>query len=302
MSRGRGVFFLASDNVLDNTLAFLNSFREYNPEIPLCLVPFNTNVATITSLAPAYEFSIFENTSNLAVCDDMSRLVHGRCLGHYRKLAIWDGNFEEFIYIDVDTIVLSKLAPLFALLGDYDVITATSDHPSALRFVWRVPPDGLLPPEAIRFSANTGFFISRKGPLTLSSMYKRIHEALTLRPYLEINCMEQALLNYFIVHSDLKYSSLRVLAQSERFRSLPQEVWGADLEDHEMTTDLSSRLGISPLMVHWAGLSSTGACQRSSLWTYYRGQNWNHAPSTNRVTVRKDNYQWNAASDCSSLL
>lgn len=37
------VYFMANNKVLDMTIAFLNSFRMHNKELPLCLIPYNND-------------------------------------------------------------------------------------------------------------------------------------------------------------------------------------------------------------------------------------------------------------------
>ena len=46
----RGVYFLANDGILDMAIAFLNSFRTYNPSTALCLIPYADDVEQLTSL------------------------------------------------------------------------------------------------------------------------------------------------------------------------------------------------------------------------------------------------------------
>ena len=54
----RGVYFLANDQCVELTIAFLNSFRFWNPSISLCFVPFDDRVASVeASLAGALELS-----------------------------------------------------------------------------------------------------------------------------------------------------------------------------------------------------------------------------------------------------
>src|ERR1700730_17769535 len=109
MPSSRGVYFLANDRVLDLAIAFLNSFRRYNPEIPLCLVPFDENFDEVCDLRSKYVFSVFSDAIALQRCDELSKHFAGHRSGQFRKLAIWEGVFDEFIYIDVDTVVLSDI-------------------------------------------------------------------------------------------------------------------------------------------------------------------------------------------------
>src|SRR6185369_9998739 len=121
----RGVYFLANDRVYDQVLGFLNSFRTYNPTIPLRLIPFADDHERVAELADRYDFSIWTDAAVLRDCDAISRAFHdGATSGHYRKLAMWTGDFDEFVYVDSDTIVLERFDFVFDYLERYDFVTS----------------------------------------------------------------------------------------------------------------------------------------------------------------------------------
>ena len=272
----RGVYFLASDSVYECTLAFLSSFRLKNPKLPLCLIPFSPECDRVRRLAKGFDFSVFDDSDALEWCDRVGHGFHGRRVGHYRKLSMWAGGFEEFIYIDVDTIILQPLNELYDLLHEFDFVTASSNHPDAIRYVWCAPPTSILSEEAIAFSANTGFIISKRRSLNMGYLQRKISEAMSIRGYMSLSCMEQPLLNYLIVESGLRYTSLRALAQGAKEPHLPQEVWGADVLDSETVDELMARLNVYPLMIHWAGLARGGACKSNSIWKSFRALGQQH--------------------------
>ncbi|MFC2101137.1 hypothetical protein ACFLRZ_04835, partial [Bacteroidota bacterium] len=107
--RTKGVYFVANDGVIELAIAFLNSFRKFNPEIPLCLIPFSSDITRLSKLQAIYNFTIYENPDFIKFCEKVSRQFHGRVFGHYMKLAIWQGPFDEFIYIDTDILVMRKI-------------------------------------------------------------------------------------------------------------------------------------------------------------------------------------------------
>ena len=105
----RGVYFLANDGILDMAIAFLNSFRTYNPSTALCLIPYADDVEQFTSLHQQYNFTVWSDVDKLRWCDDISWSFHGCVVGQYRKLAMWEGPFDRFVYIDCDTVVLHNI-------------------------------------------------------------------------------------------------------------------------------------------------------------------------------------------------
>lgn len=253
-----GIYFLANDKVFEQTVAFLNSLRAHNPRIPLCLIPYDRDISMISELAAEYGFSIFEDSRCLATCDAISLHFHGKSRGHYRKIAAWNGIFDEFIYIDVDTIVLRRLDDVLSLLDRYDVITAFSNEPHSRKFVWKdsIDPTLGVTRDEIDFAANTGFIASKKGLLRLPGIENLVLQARELAPHMELLCVEQAPLNYLIVKSTSRYTSLHRLNRESGDHTWPAECWPGD---DKWKIDLNGRSSYGGemrevLFVHWSGL------------------------------------------------
>jgi hypothetical protein len=193
---GHGVYFLANDRVFDNVVAFLNSFRAHNPTTELCLIPFADDVERTMALASRYDFTTFTDEDVLRRCDAIGARFHGKPAGHYRKLAAWHGQFDRFLYIDCDTVVLEPVDFVFDYLDEYDFLTSHSDLQSIRKFVWRdsIYDAGALTRQQIRFSANTGFVASRLDAQNLHEVEARLDGALALAEHMELMCFEQPLL------------------------------------------------------------------------------------------------------------
>src|SRR5690349_18229050 len=101
----RGLYFLGDDEMFVFVVSFLNSVRRYNTDLPLCFIPFNDHIDKIEALQERFNFSLWRDQAVLAKCDHISTEFHGSVAGHYRKLAIWEGDYDEFVYIDIDTTV-----------------------------------------------------------------------------------------------------------------------------------------------------------------------------------------------------
>lgn len=250
----KGAFFVANDGIYDLAIAFLNSFRIHNPTLPLCLIPYRDDIERISKLATKYNFSIFDDQSLLARCDEMSRQIHGRVFGHYRKFVAWHGPFDEFIYMDTDTVVTSDVTFAYDFLKDYAFIFSHSDAPYLKRFVWNkgIDATGALTPEQIRFSTNTGYFCSAKGTLTLDEVEGKLTGALELVDHMALFCIEQPFMNYVVVTSGKPYTSIWNIAKS-RSLDIPVEKWGGErlrLQRMENCRTLEHRV----FMVHWAGV------------------------------------------------
>ncbi|GAA1766981.1 hypothetical protein GCM10009681_42580 [Luedemannella helvata] len=272
------MYFLANDRVYEQAVAFLNSFRQHNPDVPLCLVPFADDVARVAALADRYDFTIWSDLAMLRRCDELSRRFHGEVLGQYRKVALWSGGYDEFVYVDCDTVVLRPVDFALDLLSDYDVVASHSDIPGIRRFVWRdsIMDTGALTAWQIRYAASTGFLASRRGVLDADRVCADPTEALALAPHMALECSEQPLLNYLIVTSGGRYSSLFTIALRTRDRTMPQEVWaGSDLGEVSGGQVLPPPNHPSVLLVHWAGQwervrREGGDIPYRQLWEHYR--------------------------------
>jgi hypothetical protein len=276
----RGVYFLANDRIYEQAVAFLNSFRLHNPTIPLCLVPFAADSGRVRALAARYHFSVLGDCAVLDACDRIGAAFHnGDIAGQYRKLAMWCGPYDEFLYIDSDTVVLEPVDFVFDHLDGYGFLTSHSDMPHIRQWVWHesIYASGALTREQIDFAANTGFVASRRGLLDPREVERGLAAPLALRPHMQLLCSEQPLLNYLIVTSGHAYSSLFVDARSSGDTTIPLERWAGD----DLGPVVSGRLPAPPaapnpvLLVHWAGFwqsvrDTGGVVPYHDLWRHYR--------------------------------
>jgi hypothetical protein len=288
MGRRRGVYFLANDFILDRGLAFLNSFRRYNRSIPLCLIPYAEDVDRLLALQDRYDFTIWADTQLLHTCDDISRSFHGaeRTEQKYRKLALWEGEYDEFIYFDSDTVVLRDVGFVFEYLDRFAFVTASSNYSETRGLVWNdsIYQAGALTEEQISYAANTGFVASRKEHLRFDDIQQRWPAALPLAPHMYLETCEQPLLNYLIVTSGLSYTSLFATAAATGATDIPLERWAGLPIGAVRDGEIVSAESPPALFVHWAGLwyrdgqdiarhpqFDPTELPNYNLWSYYRG-------------------------------
>jgi hypothetical protein len=274
---GRGVYFLANNTVFEQVVAFLRSFRTHNPEIPLCLIPFDANFDKVSALSEAYSFSVYDNAAMLASCDAISEKFHGFVLGTYRKLVAWEGDFDSFIYIDIDTVVIQSIDFAFDYLEHGDYVASHSNLENIRRFVWKdnVYDTNLLTRAQIDYSTNTGFFVSRRGMLPMKHCVAKAKWALELKDCMELDCMEQPFLNYLVVTSGYVYTSLLQLLMVGLAPKVPLEWWAGTPGGQVVGGKLYDPKGAGVFLVHWAGLwkrsaGSSAATPYKELWDFYR--------------------------------
>lgn len=285
----RGIYFLANDSMADFAIAFLNSVRAYNPNLPVCLIPFNDQVDEIMTLQKTFAFSVVDQSSILSRCDNISIQFHSKIVGHYRKLAAWEGPFESFIYIDVDSVVLHSLDFVFKFLDVFDFVTAHSYEPgySTAHWVWKesVHSSEKLDNEQIAFCANTGFIASQKASLPIQDITRHVLTALDVKSHMDLRTFEQPFLNYLIVTSGKPYTSLLSLKLSATSRQIPLELEWQDIaivqNGRVLTTkNCTGRAVLSDiLMVHWYGEPGKMAARKSPLWKFYRDLPFRRTPN-----------------------
>jgi hypothetical protein len=189
---------------------------------------------------------------------------------------MWEGPFDEFVYIDTDTVVLTDVGFVFGHLDDFGFVASHSNLPEIRKWVWKesIYDARVLTPRQIAYAANTGFLASRRECLRRASVEQRLTGAVALAEHMELYCCEQPLLNYLMVTAGVRYGSLLSIAALTRAWQTPLERWAGDpsfvVQDGRV---------ISPetpdLMMHWAGqwawARDTGEqIPYFDLWNHYR--------------------------------
>lgn len=282
-NNSKGVYFLANNKVLNLTIAFLNSFKAHNYDLDLCFIPYDDDIDEIIHLRHTYNFVVYENMDLLELCDQISIKFHGIKVGAYRKLAIWEGFYDQFIYIDIDTIVLKNLSFVWKNLNHCKIFTSHSNLSHIRRWVWKesIYNSGKLSNLQIEYAANTGFIVSTKGTIQMNWVVEQIEAALVLKDDMQLLCMEQPFLNYLIVTSGYNYGSL---LSFYNWDALNGTNTGVELEYWAGRPGGKTRKGtfISPekrptFLLHWAGVWRNNEDITSipyfEIWDYYRNLN-----------------------------
>lgn len=276
MKTNRGVYIIADDSVIHFLVALLNSLRYHNSRLNICIIPFNDQTIAIRQLQEHYSFDIFSDKELLIECDRLSMLFHGAIRGYYRKFAAWFGKFESFIYLDSDIVVTKSLDPLFSLLSTYDFIFNEGPAPGNRRFVWKdsIYTIGVLTADQIEFAANAGFFASKKNVLRWPEISLAAQQARLLVEHMDLGSSDQAFLNYLVVTSGRRYSSLCALREDGQFKKVGICWWGGARGGIVLGSQIYAIfwkskfcLGTLPVsLVHWAGANTK--IDRKTSWYF----------------------------------
>jgi hypothetical protein len=253
-----GVFFSGNDVVYDWLVAFLNSFRTFNPDLRLVLIPFNNQCERLVRLSDAYGFEVYEDTFSFKRLEAIGRAFE---LGHtptgpywFRRYAAFWGPCDRFMYLDARQVVLANVKPAISALDKFDFELLHFD--CALDQVYE---PGELRTDLLRAGKargfNSGRWIARKGLFTIEDFEELASDALKVRHQLNPRNTDQAFINYCCDMKSVRYGHV-----SEVLGNLCHIHWarqpGTIYQDKDYFylwdyggTDHKKQL----LLVHWAG-------------------------------------------------
>ncbi len=193
-----GVYFSANDVVYDWAIAFLNSYRTFNPDLRLILIPFNNQCDRLLKLQDTYNFEIYTDPS----FERLEAIGKAFELGHtptgpywFRRYAAFWGPCDRFMYLDARQVVLADLKPIIQALDDYDFDLLHFD--CAINQVYE---PGELRRQLLRQGKargfNSGRWAARKGLFTLEEFEQLATDAIKVRDQLNPRNTDQAFINY----------------------------------------------------------------------------------------------------------
>ena len=272
---GCGVYFSANDAVYDWAVAFLNSYRRFNPDLPLYLIPFNEDCDRLLDLQSEYDFKIYTDPAfdRLEAIGKAFELGHAEGVGPYwfRRYAAFWGPLDEFMYLDARQIVLADLEPFVTAPGEYGFDFMHYD--CALDQVYEPGPfrrEMLRQNRARGF--NSGRWASRKGLFSMSEFEALAEEALEIRDQLNPRNTDQAFINYCCDTKPVNYGHF-----AEVMGSISQQGWAnqpGSVYKQDGSYYLWNYGGLNHseriVLLHWAGIPKASTMPERSLFVRFR--------------------------------
>jgi hypothetical protein len=269
----RGIYIVANDRVQDNAITLLNSIRLYDKDVPIFLIPFNEDYQNVANTL--YDLHNVEVFPDLEFVDTFTKRI-GEIFpkdflalpNKMRKLVVWFGPLDEFIYIDTDIVVFEKIADNLDQLSEFDFFCCDYHHKSeGLRNIFSpfVKEQQIFSEEQLKDVFNSGFWASRKGAITEQQMEDTLHECATHKEYFDFSqgVTDQPILNYLV----LKHISKR--CNLVRIRGGEPGSWAGSRhfqEKDHVLYDQEKRLKY----LHWAGTPMKPGSPYWKLWEHYR--------------------------------
>lgn len=271
-----GAYFLANDSVYDWVIAFLESFREFNPCLKLYLIPFDKNYTKIQKLSNQFSFDIFEE------CELFNRLeIIGKQLeigytdtGKYwfRRFASFWGLLDKFIYLDSRIIILNNLEPLINSLDKFkcDFIHFEGGldqvyNPGFLR------ESLVLDKKAQGF--NSGKWIARKEIFDIEYLEEISFFIQKNRSNFNSRNTDQFFLNYLIHSTNIRYASIHDLMPNLSRLTWPAMPGGIYRENGIYKTwsyNIPDNHKKEMILVHWAGIRESPVMPQRNIYLRYR--------------------------------
>jgi len=271
-----GVYFLANDVVYDWTIALLNSFRTFNPDLPLYLIPFNDRCDRVLSLKDTYNFDIYtdDSFSRLEAIGEAFELGYTKTGPYwFRRYAAFWGPVEQFMYLDTRQVILADLKPFIQALEQYDFDFLHYD--CALDQVYE---SGEFRREMLRQGKGRGFnsgrWASHRGLFSLEEFEKLGGEALKIREQLNPRNTDQAFINYCCDMKPVRYGHF-----AEVMGGICQDGWArkqGEIYQQDGKYFLWDYGGLEHkkqvVLLHWAGYSLQSLKPHGQLYNYYFNQ------------------------------
>ncbi len=269
----RGIYIVANDRVIDNAITLLNSIRCYDQEVPVYLIPFNDDYQKVAdTLATLHKVQVFPD---LEFVDEFTKRI-GEIFprdflalpNKMRKLAVWFGPLDEFIYIDTDIVVFEKIADNLEKLAEVDFFCCDYHHANdKLRniFSQEVKEQQIFTDKQLEDVFNSGFWASRKKAITEQQMDETLRECAMHREYFDFSegVTDQPILNYLV---------LKLIPKCGNLVKIPgggPGSWAGSRNFQQQDYALYDR-GQRLKYLHWAGTRIKPGCPYWELWSHYR--------------------------------
>ncbi|MCS4040854.1 hypothetical protein [Salinibacter ruber] len=269
----RGAYVLANDEVYEWTVAFLESFRAHNPDLPLYLIPFDDRCDRIAGLTSKYKFKTFEHDS----FDTLESIGEQLEIGvtptgphWFRRFASFWGPLDEFIYLDCRMVVLADVAPLVHALDIYDCDFLHFE--GGLDQVYEPGPVRTrLVRDRCAQGFNSGRWVTKKDLFSREQMQNVATELVRHRDQMNRRNTDQFFLNYLVHTSDARYASVHDLLPEVSRLTWPRipgtiyqengnyKVWSYGRPEHETQA----------VLMHWAGISRKPGMERRWLFRHF---------------------------------
>ncbi|MEP0920936.1 Npun_R2821/Npun_R2822 family protein [Leptolyngbya sp. ST-U4] len=269
----RGIYIVANDRVLDQSIALLNSLRLHDPDTPIVLIPYDENYHQVAAALARHQVQLFPDLNLLERCSQRLHQIFGDRFfdkpNKLRKQACWLGPFDEFLYIDTDIVVFEKIIDVLHNFDRYDFLCADYQHRSGIQNIFSpiVQQQRIFSPTELQDVFNSGFWAAKKYLLPETDLYALCAECAAHPEYFDFSgkVSDQPILNYLV----LKQISRR-LNLAHHDEPMPGNWAGSPHFISKNYQLFDPQTGRSLQFLHWAGIKIQPGCPYWEIWKHYR--------------------------------
>lgn len=286
----RGIYVVANNRVADQAIALLSSLRRHDDDVPVILIPFDTDFEQIFDVLH-HEFGV-ELFPDLAFVDEFTQIIADifpkdflKLPNKLRKLITWFGPLDEFLYIDTDILWFEPISQTLDYLAEADFICCDFHYKGrqlADIFSPIVLEKNIFSSAELLDVFNSGFWGSRKNAFTLESMQALLKECAAHREYFDFSggTTDQPIMNYLVLKGIARRLNIVQVNLDE------PGSWAGSPHFHQANFALYD--GEKCLRyLHWAGQPLRPGGPYWDIWEYYRFRDVN-IPLMNLKPQKKD--------------
>ena len=272
-----GIYIMANDRVIDNTIALLNSIRLYDRKTPIVMIPYDKNCRKISEMVTQnFDVHIYEDLEFLERLSKNLSDVFGRKFfarpNQFRKQACWFGLFDEFLYLDTDIIVFEKIIDSLRALSTYDFVCCDYQNKRGINniFTENVLPKGIFKKNELQKIFNAGFWGSKKNLISEKVLHDTFKECADNLQYFDFSTKvsDMPILNYLVLKKIHRKINL-----AQKPKKGPGS-WAGMKHFQRKGNILIDPTVNKPLKyLHWAGIRIEPGCPYWDIWKYYRTLN-----------------------------
>lgn len=273
----QGIYILANDRVMENSIALLNSIRYYDSETPIVMIPYNNEYQKIAELISSkFGVTVYEDLPFLDYLDNLVKSCGNKFFDRpnlLRKLACWFGPFDEFLYIDTDIVVFEKIIANLTHLSDYDFLCYDYQYRSGITQVFQEKIREIYSEDDLKDVFNTGFWGSKKNLISEQDLSDLFSFCSGNPDYFYLLNSDQTIINYLILNKTKKRLNL-----SRQSIKLPGNWAGSKHFQEENHRLIDPKTNLPLKFIHWAGVRIEPKGYYWDIWKYYRYLNEDNPP------------------------
>ena len=270
----RGIYIMADDSVIDNSIALINSIRLFDKDVPVILIPYSTKYNKIEKVLSRYGIKAYKDQVLLKRLDSNVQKIFGKKLfsrpEQFRKQICWFGPFDEFLYIDTDIVVFEKIIDNLGYLSNHDFVCCDYQYLNRIKFLFteKVLNENVLAEEDLKYVFNGGFWGSKRGLISEEMLYKTFKECAQHSEYFDFSqkVSDMPIVNYLVLK--LIKKKFNIVRDTGKKRSGSWAGMSHFVRDGNRLIDPHVNQPLKYL--HWAGIKIKSGCPYHDIWKYYR--------------------------------